>query len=111
VTHCTYFFQFLKRFYKAVILVTAASWNFYILLKVFSALTLLVERQECRSVCKKLSGWVLAWSSVWSVADLHMAQLMPMPLTVSCFGKIQIGFTFLILAHPGSPGQRAIKRR
>jgi len=43
-------------------------------------------------------------------ADLHMAQLMPMPLTVSCFSKIQIGFTFLVLAHLGSPGQRAIKR-
>ena len=28
-------------------------------------------------------------------ADLHMAQLMPLPLTVSCFSKIQIGFTFL----------------
>ena len=27
-------------------------------------------------------------------ADLHTAQLMPMPLTVSCFSKIQIGFTF-----------------
>jgi len=37
-------------------------------------------------------------------ADLHMAQLMPLPLTVSCFSKIQIGFTFLVLAHPGSPG-------
>ena len=33
-------------------------------------------------------------------ADLHMAQLMPLPLTVSCFNKIQIGFTFLIPAHP-----------
>jgi len=43
-------------------------------------------------------------------ADLHMAQLMPMPLTVSCFSKIQIGFTFLVPAHPGSPGQRAGKR-
>ena len=29
-------------------------------------------------------------------ADLHMAQLMPLPLTVSCFSKIQIGFTFLV---------------
>ena len=38
-------------------------------------------------------------------ADLHMAQLMPLPLTVSCFGKIQIGFTFLVPAHPGSPGK------
>ena len=44
------------------------------------------------------------------VADLHMAQLMPLPLTVSCFSKVQIGFTFLVLAHPGSPGQRAVKR-
>ena len=43
-------------------------------------------------------------------ADLHMAQLMPLPLTVSCFSKIQIGFTFLVSAHPGSPGQRAVKR-
>jgi len=43
-------------------------------------------------------------------ADLHMAQLMPLPLTASCFSKIQIGFTFLVPAHPGSPGQRAIKR-
>ena len=43
-------------------------------------------------------------------ADLHMAQLMPLPVTVSCFSKIQIGFAFLVLAHPGSPGQRAVKR-
>jgi len=39
-----------------------------------------------------------------------MAQLMPLPLTVSCFSKIQIGFTLVVLAHPGSPGQRAAKR-
>ena len=43
-------------------------------------------------------------------ADLHMAQLMPLPLTVSCFSKIQIGFIFLVPAHTGSPGQRAVKR-
>ena len=43
-------------------------------------------------------------------ADLHMAQLMPLPLTVSCFSKIQIGFTILVRAHPGGPGQRATKR-
>ena len=44
-------------------------------------------------------------------ADLHMVQLMPLPvpLTVSCLSKIQIGFTFLVPAHLGSPGQRAIK--
>ena len=44
------------------------------------------------------------------VADLHMSQLMPLPLTVFCFCKIQIGFTFLVQVHPGSPGQRAVKR-
>ena len=38
-------------------------------------------------------------------ADLHTAQLMPLPLTVSCFSKIQIGFTFLVPAHLGSPGK------
>jgi len=43
-------------------------------------------------------------------ADLHMAQLMPLPLTVSCFSKIQIGFTFLLPVHLGSPGKRAVKR-
>ena len=43
-------------------------------------------------------------------ADLHMAQLMPLPLTVSCFSKIQIGSTFLVPAHLGSPRKRAVKR-
>jgi len=38
-------------------------------------------------------------------ADLHMAQLMSLPLTVSCFSKIQIGLTFLVPAHLGSPGK------
>ena len=44
-------------------------------------------------------------------ADLHMAQLMPLLLSVSCFSKIQFGFTFAVPAHPRSPGQRAVKRR
>ena len=43
-------------------------------------------------------------------ADLRIAQLMSLPLTVSCFSKILIGFTFLVSAHLGSPGQRAVKR-
>ena len=38
-------------------------------------------------------------------ADLRMAQLIPLPLTFSCFSKIQIGFTFLVPAHPGNPGK------
>jgi len=79
----------------------------------FSALTLLVGRQEGHPACKNLSGGVLAWLSVWTLqqcADLHMAQLMPLPLTISFFSKIQIGFIFLVPAHPGSPGQGAVKR-
>ena len=66
---------------------------------------LLVGRQEWHLARKKLSGGVLERG-----ADLHTAQLMPMPLTVSCISKIQIGFTFLVPAHPGSPGKRANKR-
>jgi len=42
--------------------------------------------------------------------DLHMAQLMPLPFTVVCLSKIQIGFTFIVPAHLGSPGQGAVKR-
>ena len=48
--------------------------------------------------------------SVERDAGLHMSLLMPLPLTVSCFSKIHIGFTFLVPAYPGSPGQRAVKR-
>ena len=42
-------------------------------------------------------------------ADLHMVQLMPLPLTVSYFSKIQTGFTYLVPTHLGSPGKRAVK--
>jgi len=61
-------------------------------------------------------GWAAARASAWVAgmvicleqdADLHMAQ---MPLTVCCFSKIQIGFNFLLQAHLGSPGKRAVKR-
>jgi len=74
-------------------------------------LTLLVWRQEGHPACKKTeqsgAGVVICLERD---ADLHMAQLMPLPLTISCSSKIQIGFTFLVLAHPGSPGKRAVKR-
>jgi len=47
----------------------------------FSALTLLVGWQEGHPACKKLSGgWMLAWLCLGQGADLHMAQLMPLPL-------------------------------
>ena len=82
----------------------------------------------CNNPWINLSVWVTSYVSIvgegvmsewWGAgvviclewgADLYMAQLMPLPLTVSCFSKIQIGFTFLVPAHPGSPGKRAVKR-
>ena len=76
----------------------------------FSALTLLVGRQEGHPACKKLEWWGTGMViCLQRDADLHMAQLMPLLLAVSCFSKIQIGFTFLVLAHPGSPGKGAVK--
>ena len=70
-----------------------------------SALTLLVGRQEGHPACRKLSDGVLAWLYICleRVEDLHMSQLMPLPLSDSCFSKIQIGCTFLMPAYPGSP--------
>ena len=77
----------------------------------FGALRLLVRQQEGHQACKKTEWWGAGVViCLERGADLHMAQLIPLPLTVSCFSEIQIGFTFLVLAHPGSPGQRAIKR-
>ena len=70
----------------------------------FSALTLLVGRQEGHPACKKTEWWGAGMViCLERGADLHMAQLMQLPLTVSCFSKIHIGFTFLVPAHPGSP--------
>ena len=43
-------------------------------------------------------------------ADLNTTQLMPLPLTISCSSKIHIGFTFVVQADLGSPGQRAVKQ-
>jgi len=71
---------------------------------------LLVGRQEGHPACKKLSGGGAGVViCLERGADLHMTQLMPLPLTVSCFSKIQTGFTFQVPAHPGTPGQRAVK--
>ena len=87
---------------------------------------LLVGRKEGHTACKKQCGCLcgercrLAYGPEWwgagvvvcleQGADLHMTQLMPLPLNVSCFSKIQIDFIFLVLAQLDSPGKRAIKR-
>ena len=77
----------------------------------FSASTLLVGWQEGHPACKKTEWWGAGMVICLELgADLHVAQLMPLPLTVSCFNKIQIVFTFLVPAEPGSPGKRAVKR-
>ena len=77
----------------------------------FSALTLLVGRQEGHPACKKTEWWGAGMViCLERGVDLHTVQLMPLPLTVSYFSKIQTGFTFLVPAHPGSPGLRAVKR-
>jgi len=75
----------------------------------FSALTLLVGRQEGHPACKK-NRVVGCWRGYLSGVRCRLAYgpLMPLPLTVSCFSKIQIGFTFLVLAYLGSPGKRPL---
>ena len=85
----------------------------------------LINKPAFNLQCFDTVGWVAGRASTlhktewWGAgvviclergAVLHMAQLMPLPLTVSCFSEIQTGFTFLVPAHLGSPGQRAVKR-
>jgi len=83
-------------------------WLILMYFVAFSALTLLVGRQEGHPAYKKLSAGIVICLELG--ADLHMAQLMLLPLTVSCFNKIQIGFTFLVPADLGSPRKSAVKR-
>jgi len=64
----------------------------------------LVGQREGHPACKKLSGGVLAWMDICLERDADL-QLMPLPLTVSCFSKIPIGFTFLVPDYLGSPGK------
>jgi len=67
---------------------------------------LLVGRQEGHPACKKTEWWGAGVViCLEQGSDLHMAQLMPLPLTVSCSSKIQIGVTFLVPAHLGCLGK------
>ena len=66
-----------------------------------------------RKSIRPVKNWVVrCWHGCLSGVRCRLAyaRLMPLPLTVSCFSKIQIGFTFLVPAHPGNPGKRAVKR-
>ena len=69
--------------------------TYKVLRAAFSALTLLAGQQEGHSACKKTEWWGAGMViCLEQGADLHMAQLIPLPLTVSCFSKIQIGLPF-----------------
>jgi len=88
-----------------------------LLLFAFSALTQMVGRQEGHPACKNLSGGVLAWYLSWVRSDLHMAQQMPLPLTISCSSKSRLALpSWFYLSGTSSPGQswtksrRAVKR-
>ena len=77
----------------------------------FSALTLMVGWQEGHPACKKTEWWGAGVIiCLERGAELHMAQRMPLPLTISCLSKIQIGFTFLVPAHLGCPGKGPLNR-
>jgi len=82
-----------------------------VVLGAFSALMLLVGWQKGHPACKTVMG---CWHGFLAGARCrlaqHTAQLMALPLTISGFRKIQIGFTFPVLAHQSSPGQRAVER-
>jgi len=82
----------------------------------FSALTLLVGRQEGHPSCKKLSGGMLAWLCVWGDVQIciwhnscHFYSLSLAPVNPDWF--YLPGFTFLMPAHPGSPGQNPESRK
>jgi len=84
-------------------------YYYYYIINAFSALTLLVEHQQERPACKKLSDEALLSLSVWSKVKMiciwsswyHCHRI------ISCFIRIQIGLTFLVPAYPGCPGKEA----
>ena len=106
----SWFLHLLKLIFDCSVLIGFSLLIFIILVLLPSVLwhCWLGGRKGIRPVKNRVVGF-------WCVclergADLHMAQLMSLSLTVSCFSKIQIGFTFLIPAHLGSSRKRAVKR-
>ena len=90
--------------------VCSLTYIIYFFYFAFSALTLLVGRQEGHLDCKKTEWWGAGVDiCLERGADLHTAQLMPLPLTVSCFSKIQIGLPFWYRLTR-VVGQKAVKR-
>jgi len=71
----------------------------------------LPPNQQRRSTEGKTEWWGAGMAVyLGQGADLHMAQLMPLPLTISCFSKSRLVLTFLVLAYRGCPGKKAVKR-
>jgi len=84
-----------RRLFQYIRLYNLSSSCYVFLSCAFSALTLLVGRQEGHPACKKTEWWGAGVViCLQQGADLHTAQVMPLPLTVSCFSKIQIGLPF-----------------
>jgi len=71
-----------------------------------SALTMLDGQQEEHPACIKLSGGMLVWLCVWGEVQICiMAQLMPLPLTISCSSKSRLVLpSWFYLSGIGSPG-------
>ena len=76
----------------------------------YSTLTLLFGWQEGHLACKRLSGGVLAWLSVWSEVQTYTLPSWFHCHPLSLASVKSIVFTFMVPAHPGSPGKRAVKR-
>ena len=79
---------------------TSQLWSFRSHVYAFTALTLLVGWQEGHPACKKLSGGLLAWLSVWGEVQTCIRPSWYHCHSLSCYSKIEIGFTFLVPAHP-----------
>jgi len=85
-------------------------FQYNMLIIAFRALKLLVGRQEGHPACKKTEWWDAGVVTCLELgADLHLAQMMQLPLTVSCFSKIQIGSTFWYRLNWVVPEKRAVK--
>jgi len=92
---------------------TAVKWLLLLLLNIYiiyRVLWICIWYNNSMAVWMVFCVSYVHWICLERRADLHMAQLMPLPLTVSCFSEIQICSTFLVPAHPGSPRQRAVQR-
>jgi len=81
----------------------ASEYGVSILFQVFSALTLLVRRHEGHPACKKLSGGMLVWLSVWSKVQTCICPSRCHCHSLSLASVKSRLVTFLVAAHPDSP--------